>query len=146
METIMIRIFEDFSEYPGLRTINLSDNSGEDFYHKILNEKFYEAVSRNKKLVVDLDSTSGYAPSFLDEAFGNLIYDFSRKVVENSLELISTEEPSWIEMLRDTTFNQWEERRVKNQQPKVFVKHKPWYRFVSGKYEKDVWILPDVLV
>ena len=35
METINIK---DFSEYPGLRHCSISDDSGEEFYHKILNK------------------------------------------------------------------------------------------------------------
>ena len=46
MKTINIY---DFSEYPGLRHCNISDDSGEEFYHKILNKSFYKALKNKKK-------------------------------------------------------------------------------------------------
>ena len=61
MEEITIKVRDQFSEFPGLRLHKESPNvSGEDFYHKILNEKFYDAFKSNKHLVVDLDETAGY--------------------------------------------------------------------------------------
>ena len=68
---------KDFSEYPGLRHCSISDDSGEEFYHEILNYKFKECFERDETLIVNIDYTAGYAPSFLDEAFGNLVFDFS---------------------------------------------------------------------
>ena len=34
-----IRVF-DFTEYPGLRHCSISDDSGEEYYHKILNKEY----------------------------------------------------------------------------------------------------------
>ncbi len=136
---ITINILHDFSEYPGLRYNSLSDSSGEDFYHNILNKKFQEAYTNNDKLVVNLDYTAGYASSFLDEAFGNLVYDFSLDIVKKHIEIISTEEPHWINMLKEETFKQWEERRRKNQQPKITKEHESWYRLINGSIKSDKW-------
>jgi len=139
-----IDIAKDFSEYPGLRYCSLSDNSGEEFYHNILNQKFKEALVNNKKLIVNLDNTSGFAPSFLDETFGNLIYDFGIKNVEKYIEIISIQEPYWKEMLYQDTFINWEKRRLDKLRPKVTKKHKEWYRIINDKIIKEVWEQPIV--
>ena len=69
-----ISVLENFSEFPTLRYCNISDNSGEEFYHKVLNKEFKVAYEKKEKLIVNLDYTAGYAPSFLDESFGNLVF------------------------------------------------------------------------
>lgn len=139
---ITINIKNDFSAYPGLRHCNLSDNSGEHFYHEILNKCFNEAYERNDKLTVVLDGTDGYAPSFIDEAFGNLVYDFSADIVKKYLVIISNEEPVWIQSIEKDTIPKWEERRKGNMSPKVTLVHAPWYRFVNNSIEQKLWEKP----
>lgn len=135
-----IIIYKDFSEYPGLRNCDLSENSGEEFYHKTLNEMFYKSMKEGRKLVINLDNTGGFASSFLDEAFGNLVYDYTLEKVEKYIEIISEEEPHWIEMLKKKTFLEWEERRKSNRAPKKTKEHSPWYRMNKNNIEKRVWI------
>lgn len=139
---LTINIKNDFSAYPGLRHCNLSDNSGEHFYHELLNKKFKEAYEANDKLTVIIDGTDGYAPSFIDEAFGNLIYDFSLDIVKKYLIIISTEEPVWIQRLEKDTYPKWEERRNGNMNPVVTVKHDPWFRIVNGSILQQQWEIP----
>ncbi len=119
---------KDFTEYPGLRHCSISDDSGEDFYHEVLNEKFKEAYENNSKIVVNLDFTAGYAPSFLDEAFGNLVYDFGVDNVRKIVEIISEQEPDLKKMLFEETYPQWEERRNSKDKPKKTDSHKAWFR------------------
>ncbi|MGO4708645.1 STAS-like domain-containing protein [Chryseobacterium sp. 2TAF14] len=140
----VIEIHKDFSEYPGLRNCSLSDKSGEEFYHTMLNFSFYDAISSDEKLIVDLDLTSGYASSFLDEAFGNLVYDFTKELVMQYLDIISLEEPHWKDMLINKTFIEWEKRRLEGNSPKVYIIHTPWYRYRNNKFELGVWENPDV--
>jgi len=128
---------KDFSEYPGLRHCSISDDSGEEYYHNILNNAFHEAFTNNEKLIVNLDSTAGYAPSFLDEAFGNLIFDFGLDTVSKSLEIISEQEPDLKQMIIDETFPQWETRRKKNDKPKKTESHKAWYSLKESKLIKN---------
>jgi hypothetical protein len=123
-----LRIADSFSLYPGLRHCDISDDSGEEFYHKVLNEKFAEAFQNSSVLEVDIDGTAGYAPSFLDEAFGNLVFDFSLDVVKRHLVVKSDDEPSWLEMLATETFPQWEQRRHKGEKPKKTSEHAEWFR------------------
>lgn len=126
---------------PGPRYNNQGEHSGEDYYHKILNEEFYNAVNEDKILEVNLDGTSGYASSFLDEAFGNLVYDFTLDKVKTFISIISKEEPEWKVMLENESFNEWEARREKREEPRKTVSHVNWYRYDGSKYMQEVWIL-----
>lgn len=127
---------------PGLRYCNLSDKSGEDYYHKILNGAFAEAFNANDQLQVILDGTSGLLPSFLDEAFGNLVYDFGLRTVRKILILTSDDERHWINYL-EGKFEEWQARRNDQSQSRVVTKeHDSWYRLTSGNLEKGVWAKP----
>lgn len=129
-----------YSEYPGPRYSNQGDCSGEDFYHKKLNEAFAQVVLKNQLLTVNLDGTAGYASSFLDEAFGNLIFDFTLKKVKSKIKIISNQEPDWIEMIVNEVFVDWEQRRIENLNPKKTEKHEPWYRWNNESLSKKVWL------
>jgi len=134
----------DYSPFTGLRHCEYSENSGEAFYHDYLNQAFKDALDANEKLTILLDGGEGYAPSFLDEAFGNLVYDFTLKIVKPNIILLSTQEPHWIDMIQNQTYLQWEERRIRNEPPKVTKQHKPWFRkdqnnnFISAVWETPV--------
>lgn len=140
----IISVRENFSEFPNLRHCNISDKSGEEFYHKVLNKAFKEAYEKGENLTVNLDSTAGYASSFLDEAFGNLVYDFTLDVVKKKIEIISEQEPHWKSMILDQTYNQWEARRKNKQVPKVTADHEAWYRLVNNELISKVWESPVV--
>ena len=43
-----ISVLEDFSEFPALRYCNISDESGEKFYHNVLNKAFKEAYEKDE--------------------------------------------------------------------------------------------------
>ena len=137
-----ISILNDFSEYPGLRHCTISEKSGEEFYHLILNTAFYKAFIENKELIVDLDNTGGFASSFLDEAFGNLVYDFTLNEVKKRIQIISTQEPHWKSMLEEKSYLQWENRRKDKIKPKVTISHKPWYRLINNEPVLKVWEQP----
>lgn len=131
MDIIKVR---DFSEYPGLRHCSISDDSGEEYYHKILNSEFKKTYEKRSKLKIILDFTAGYAPSFLDEVFGNLVYDFGIRIVEQHLIIISEEEPDLKEMIHNETFPQWQERREKEDKPKKTCKPlNSWFRLIEGQ-------------
>jgi hypothetical protein len=128
---------------PGPRYIKQGDDSGEFFYHSILNDEFYSAISNDQKLIVNLDGPNGYASSFLDESFGNLVYDFGYEEVINHIEFISKEEPEWITMLKNETFKEWEERRLSKDEPQKTSPHSEWWRkTLDGKLVKNIWINP----
>lgn len=122
MEKKIIRIV-DYCEYPGPRYCDQGDYSGEDFYHNVLNNEFYNALNSNIKLIIDLDNTAGYASSFLDEAFGNLVFDFTKDKVIQFVEIKSNEEPDWITMIENNVYSDWETRRKQNKKPKITISH-----------------------
>ncbi len=138
-QTIKLMVM-DYSMSPGPRYCNQGDDSGEDFYHKRLNNAFYQAISTGKMLEVNLDGPDGYASSFLDEAFGNLVYDFGLDIVKSNLFVLSNEEPEWKTMLDEETFLEWEERRKKQEIPKKTANHEEWYKSDGNQITSSVWI------
>ncbi len=112
MEELKIKVLE-YSEYPGPRYIEQGEDSGEEFYYKIIKPKFQECISTDKILVVDLDDTAGYASSFLDECFGNLVYDFEFEEIKKRLKIISFQEPDWVEVIFEETLPEWH-KKLKN--------------------------------
>jgi hypothetical protein len=137
-----ISVLNDFTEDPGLRHCSISDFSGEQFYHAVLNKAFYDAIISKSKLLIDLDETSGYASSFLDEAFGNLVFDFGLDNEIKYIELKSNQEPHWKDMINDKTFKQWEKRRINGESPKVTKIHSEWYRYTGSSFDKKIWEHP----
>lgn len=91
-------------------------------------------------LEISLDGTSGYASSFLDEAFGNLVYDFSLDKVKSSISIVSEEEPEWKDMIENESFNEWEKRRKDQREPEKTVNHPAWYKYNGSEYAQRVWI------
>jgi hypothetical protein len=109
----------EFTEYPGPRYQTQGTHSGEEFFQEVLKPLFEKLLLEEKKdpendyfLEVNLDSTAGYASSFLDEAFGNLAYEFSQEVVIPRLRIISNEEPDWVSVIKNETVAEWEQKRV----------------------------------
>lgn len=118
----------DFSTSPLMRYCSVSECSGEEYYHNFLNAAFKKALDAHDTLIVNMDGVDGYSPSFIDEVFGNLVYDFSLKVVQKNLKIISDEEPEWDQFIKEETFPQWEERRKKKMVPKITQRHDAWWR------------------
>jgi hypothetical protein len=135
-----LNILNEFSEYPKLRYCTLSETSAEKFYHELLNERFGNAVIEKTDLEVNIDYTAGYTSSFLDEAFGNLVFDFGLETVNKHLVIISNDEPYWLDMIKSETFKEWQKRRKENNAPKKTKSHLPWYRFVDNTLGKKIWI------
>ena len=106
-------VSKDYSPITGLRYCKKTSHSGEDFYHQKLNGWFAEAVRSNEEITIILDGgEDGYGPSFLDESFGNLVYDFSLDVVKRLLKIDSSVDPDWGESLEEETFPIWEQNRI----------------------------------
>lgn len=101
-----ISITQDFSETPGARYYKDGPKSGQEFYETLLLKKFEKAIKANSKLVIDLDGTDGYATSFLDEAFRSLAEKFGAKIVWENIELISNDEPDWLDEIKSYIFQE----------------------------------------
>jgi hypothetical protein len=70
MTTIRIA---DFTKSPGGRYVADGPYSGEWFRNEVLVPALRDASDRHEVTVVELDGTSGYGSSFLEEAFGGLV-------------------------------------------------------------------------
>ena len=97
MEHLNISISKDFTETPGARYMTDGDFSGEEFLNSILRPKFIEGQKSGEKLLVDLDGVSGFATSFLEEAFGGLSREFGPKALHDVLQFKAEDEPGLIE-------------------------------------------------
>lgn len=137
-----LNIAKDYALYTGLRYCDISEKSGEDFYHTMLNGMFMQCLNEHEKLVVVFDDVQddGYSPSFIDEAFGNLVYDFSADLVSKNIELISEKDPQIRYQINEMTIPKWEKRRRNQEAPKITAPHDPWFRLVDGNFEKRRWI------
>lgn len=124
MECIKIRVL-DFTENPGPRYIRqdrIGDStSGEAFYIKKLNSEFAQAFKDRKMLVLELDGVSGYPSSFLDEAIGELVFDFTLKIVSEFLDFNTVMYKRRVKQVKEETYLQWEQRRIN----KDIVMHSP---------------------
>ncbi|WP_192820426.1 STAS-like domain-containing protein [Rufibacter sp. LB8] len=134
-----LKILDVLGKYTGLRHCSISENSGEEFYHKYLNNAFKDSFSRHIKLEVDLDGVRGYSPSFIDEAFGNLIYDFKLENVKPLLIVKSNDFDYWINNIYNETFTAWEKRRKNNEAPRKTEDHDPWWRIVKHEPKLEIW-------
>lgn len=128
---IIVKV-KDFSSSPGPRYVKQGESSGELFYHQVLNPIFLKVLSEDKKVIANLDGVDGYMSSFLDEAFGNLVFDFGVDEISNRLSFVSDEEPEWIAMLENDTYTEWEKRRKKGLPPKITQSHPSWRRLSNG--------------
>lgn len=138
----IVKVLSDFSESPGPRYCKQGPDSGEQFYHDILNGKFFNAYQKNEILTLDLDGTDGYMSSFIDEAIGNLVYDFSGDIVSRYLQIVSNEEAVWLKLIKKQIIPEWEQHRINNEEPQKTSSqdHPAWIRLVNGNLEKKVWI------
>ncbi|MDE6523343.1 MAG: STAS-like domain-containing protein [Muribaculaceae bacterium] len=117
MDNIRINISE-FTENPGPRYIKQDQeghrSSGEAFYIYKLNNAFSQALREDKRLVLYLDGVSGYPSSFLDEAIGELVYDFTAKEVKDRLLFETSMYKRRVSQVMEQTLPQWEVRRMNN--------------------------------
>lgn len=109
---------KDYTEDPGPRykrqDLDGTNTSGEMFYILKLNASFVECLEEDKVLVLVLDGVSGYPSSFLDEAIGELVYDFTLEKVKSILTYETTMFKRRAKQVCDETYPQWEKKRKDN--------------------------------
>lgn len=88
MKTIRVA---EYTRSPGGRFRADGSYSGEWFREEILEPALADAIEAGGKLEVELDGTSGYGSSFLEECFGGLIRKgrFDPDLVRGSLVIIA---------------------------------------------------------
>lgn len=99
-----IVVARDYARTPGPRFESQGPYSGERFRDTLL----VNALNSAERVYVDLDGTSGYGSSFLDEAFGGLV---RLKIIAadellKRLDIKSIDDPAHIEDIRDSILRQ----------------------------------------
>lgn len=97
---ITIDIPNEFTKTPGWRTYDDGPFSGQEFFDKILRDRYIEAQTQDLKLKIILDGANGYTTSFLNEAFRLLGGEFGADKVWNRLVIVSNEVPKYIERIK----------------------------------------------
>jgi hypothetical protein len=94
-----VSLARDFSRFPGPRFIKQGPHSGELFRRKLL-----DWLKRYDRIVVDLDGTTGIGSSFIDEAFGGLIFaeGMSREDVRKRVRVRSRLDESYLIEFEDS--------------------------------------------
>lgn len=112
MGNIILNVAKDFSRCPGARYPSEGNFSGQEFREQLLSPKLTEAIESGVNLVVILDGSAGYATSFIEEAFGGLVREnqYSLNEIIDTIEIISKEDPSYIDDANSYMKNAWENR------------------------------------
>jgi hypothetical protein len=100
MDEIIINIALDFSPTPGPRKREEGQFSAEEFLESTLIKNYDKARSELKKLIINLDGTAGYATSFLEGSFGELVRLKTKREVIETLIFISNDEPYLIDEIK----------------------------------------------
>lgn len=111
---MLLKIATAFTTAPGPRHVSEGKFSGEQFRKELVLPKIIEACEKNEVLTIDLDGTSGYGTSFLEESFGGLIREdkLSLSTLNSVLKFVSTEEPDLLSEIQEY-MNDAEKERVK---------------------------------
>jgi hypothetical protein len=111
---MLLKIASEFSTAPGPRRIKEGKYSGEQFRTELLLPRVREAIASAKRLEVNLDGTSGYGTSFLEESFGGLIRENGMTLaqLQATMTLTSNEEPDLLDEIAEY-MNDAERERVK---------------------------------
>ena len=91
----VVNIATEYSKTLGGRWIRLGEYSGEDFYKKILEPKYLAADRSGEKLLIELDGTTGYPSSFLDQSFGELARVYGVNKVRETIQF-SAQVFAWV--------------------------------------------------
>lgn len=112
MGNIVLNIAKDYTRCPGARYESEGDYSGERFRESLLVPKLKEAIETGVKLEIILDGSAGYSTSFLEESFGGLIRtnNYTLQEVNDNIIIISDEDPSYEEDIKDYWEHAWENR------------------------------------
>lgn len=105
-------IANEFTMYPGPRYKRQGEYSGEKFFEDVLEGLMANAIEKDTIVEINLDGTAGYASSFIDEAFGNLVFKYGKNEVVKHLTVISELEPDWKDMIFKETIPEWEQKRL----------------------------------
>jgi hypothetical protein len=100
-QEIIINISEDFTDAPGARYRKDGPKSGQEFLEDILIPSLDKVIKEDKKLVINLDGTWGYPPSFISSSFGQLSKKYDKETLSKRIILKSEESTLLIEKIQD---------------------------------------------
>ena len=100
-----IDIGKDFSKRLGGRLKKDSEFSGEEFLENMLEPAFL----KYEKVIIHLDSLTGWSAGFIEEAFGGLVRKYGHEKVLAKLEFVSIKRPYLIERIREYM---WDAREI----------------------------------
>ena len=86
-------------------------------------------------MIICLDGVSGYPSSFLDEAIGELVYDFRLDNIKQLLDFETRMHKKRVNQVKEETYIQWEKRRTQNDK----VTHSPNINKQIFYYNFDIY-------
>jgi len=101
---IEIKVKREFTFTPGARDYDDGKKSGQEFFEKLLQPRFKQAIDAGVKLKIDLDGVEGYPSSFLSESFGLLGNAFGPEIVWKNLIIVSNAVPKYIRKIEEYVF------------------------------------------
>lgn len=96
---MILNIAKDYTKTPGGRYSSEGEFSGENFRENLLKPRYLESKRLGERLTVVLDGGFGYAPSFIEEAFGGLARELRNENIKQNIEIVSNEDVSWIKKI-----------------------------------------------
>lgn len=98
MKIITIHFVTEFTDCPGGRHRHQGEFSGEEFRDDLL----VPALRNHDRVILDLNGASGFASSFIDEAFGaNLDRQVGGAMVESKLAIDLKDDPTALRAIRE---------------------------------------------
>lgn len=94
MENIKLNIANDYTKTPWARYISDWEYSWEDFYNKLLEDKYKKALDEDKNLEVNFDWTFWAPSSFLSEAFWRLYKNYNNNEIWKRIIIVSNDDSS----------------------------------------------------
>ena len=89
MDEITIDVAKDFTRYPGGRYRAKGDWTGEEFR----DDRLLPALESGAHITVNMNNLFTILPSFLDEAFGNIVEKIGLEEFQRRITIILTDDP-----------------------------------------------------
>lgn len=86
-------IANEFSDTAGARDYEDGDFSGQEFYDKLLKDRFQQALKGQYILLIDVDGLWGWPSSFVSGSFGVLSQTFGPDLVLKHIQFKSDKNP-----------------------------------------------------